>query len=224
MARIDIKGDIVINEYAEFYEWFGWECTCPKAVQSILDATPSGETVDVYINSGGGHVQAGQEIYSVLRSDKRVHIHVQGMACSAASIIAMAGQSDMSPVAMLMIHNVSGGAMGDYHEMEKAQRELRTMNEALANAYADKTGMDMQKLLSMMDRETWLTANQCIEYGFIDAIDTPATANAYAVNAYESGLKLTSEMMEKAKTEMVQKKNDDALKNKLVEDLDMYGV
>ena len=223
MSEIQIKGDIVVNEYSEFYEWFGWECTCPKDVKEIIDATPENETIDVYINSPGGHVTAGQEIYSLLRQDKRTRIHIQGMACSSASIIAMAGHSDMSPVAMLMVHNVSGGASGDFHEMEKAQRELKSMNEALAGAYADKTGMDMQKLLQLMDRETWLTANQCVELGFVDEIDKPAQANMY-VNAYESGLKMTDEMLAKAKSEMKKAKENEDLAKSIIEDLDLYGV
>lgn len=223
MAEINVKGDIVINEYAEFYRWFDWECTCPKDVKDILDSADRDEQIDVYINSGGGHVTAGQEIYSMLRQDKRVRIHIQGMACSAASIVAMAGKSDMSPVAMLMIHNVSGGAQGDFHEMEKAQRELKAMNEALANAYVEKTGMDRDTLLKMMDRETWLTANQCLEHGFIDEIDKPAQTNMY-VNTYESGLKMTDEMLAKAKNEMAKAKENEALAQEIIKDLDMYGV
>lgn len=223
MSEINVKGDIVINEYAEFYKWFDWECTCPQDVKSILDSTPENEQIDVYINSGGGHVTAGQEIYSMLRQDKRVRIHIQGMACSAASIVAMAGKSDMSPVAMLMIHNVSGGAQGDFHEMEKAQRELKAMNEALANAYVEKTGMDRDTLLKMMDRETWLTANQCLEHGFIDEIDKPAQTNVY-VNAYERGLRMTDEMLVKAKAEMKKAKENEALAKSIIEDLDFYGV
>lgn len=223
MADVQIKGDIVVNEYAEFYDWFGWECTCPKSVKAILDATPKDEPIDVYINSGGGHVTAGQEIYSMLRQDSRTRIHIQGMACSAASIIAMAGQSDMSPVAMLMIHNVCGGATGDFHEMEKAKQELKAMNEALANAYAVKTGMDMQKLLSLMDKETWLTANQCVEYGFVDSIDAPAQ-NVQYLNSFESGLKMTDEMLNRAKAEMAKAKENEAIAQSIIEDLDMYGV
>lgn len=223
MAEINVKGDIVINEYAEFYKWFDWECTCPQDVKSVLDSTPADEQIDVYINSGGGHVTAGQEIYSMLRQDKRVRIHIQGMACSAASIVAMAGKSDMSPVAMLMIHNVSGGAQGDFHEMEKAQRELKAMNEALANAYVEKTGMDRDTLLKMMDRETWLTANQCLEHGFIDEIDKPAQTNMY-VNTYESGLRMTDEMLNKAKAEMKKAKENETLAQEIIKDLDMYGV
>lgn len=223
MSEINVKGDIVINEYAEFYKWFDWECTCPQDVKSVLDSTPENEQIDVYINSGGGHVTAGQEIYSLLRQDKRVRIHIQGMACSAASIVAMAGKSDMSPVAMLMIHNVSGGAQGDFHEMEKAQRELKAMNEALANAYVEKTGMDRDTLLKMMDRETWLTANQCLEHGFIDEIDKPAQTNVY-VNAYESGLKMTDEMLAKAKNEMAKARENEKIAREIIEDLDLYGV
>lgn len=223
MAEINVKGDIVINEYAEFYKWFDWECTCPQDVKSVLDSTPADEQIDVYINSGGGHVTAGQEIYSLLRQDKRVRIHIQGMACSAASIVAMAGKSDMSPVAMLMIHNVSGGAQGDFHEMEKAQRELKAMNEALANAYVEKTGMDRDTLLKMMDKETWLTANQCIEHGFVDEIDKPAQANMY-VNTYESGLKMTDEMLNRAKAEMAKASENEKIAREIIEDLDMFGI
>lgn len=223
MSEINVKGDIVINEYAEFYRWFDWECTCPQDVKSILDSTPENEQIDVYINSGGGHVTAGQEIYSLLRQDKRVRIHIQGMACSAASIVAMAGKSDMSPVAMLMIHNVSGGAQGDFHEMEKAQRELKAMNEALANAYVEKTGMDRDTLLKMMDRETWLTANQCLEHGFIDEIDKPAQTNMY-VNTYESGLKMTDEMLNRAKAEMAKASENEKIAREIIEDLDMFGI
>lgn len=223
MAEIQIKGDIVINDYKEFYDWLEWECVCPKDVKSILDNADKDETIDVFINSGGGHVMAGQEIYSMLRADKRVKIHIQGMACSAASIIAMAGTSDISPCGLLMIHNVSGGASGDYHEMEKAQRELKTMNEALANAYACKTGMDREALLKMMDKETWLTANQCTEYGFIDAIDTPAQ-NVQYVNSYESGLRMTDSMLEQVKNEMKKAKENERISQEIIKDLDMYGV
>lgn len=221
MADIHIKGDIIINDYKEFYDWFGWDSICPNDVNEVLKNTAPDERIDVYINSGGGHVMAGQEIYSALRADQRVYIHVQGMACSAASIIAMAGKSDISPVGMLMIHNVSGAASGDYHEMEKARIELKTMNEALVHAYADKTGMDTEQLLKMMDKETWLTANQCVEYGFINNIDKPANANAVTYNSYNSGIRLTDELIEKARKEI---REHETLKNQLLEDLDMYGV
>ena len=98
------------------------------------------------------------------------------------------------------------------------------MNEALASAYCDKTGMDKDKLLQLMDKETWLTANQCVDLGFINHIDKPANTNSYALNAVETGIKLTPEMMEKAKAEMNKKAENEALKKSLMEDLDSYGV
>ena len=148
-----------------------------------------------------------------------------GMACSAASIIAMAGKSSISPVGMLMIHNVSGYADGDYHEMDKTSNELKQMNEALARAYHVKSGMDMDKLLKLMDKETWLTANQCIEYGLIDSIEKPVqNGNVLMVNGINDGVRLTPEMMQKIEAEMQEADAKQKLKNSLIEDLDDYGV
>ena len=141
MARIDVKGDIITNDYGWIYELFEWDCIYPKKVMDIIEASAPDEPLDVYINSGGGLVNAGQEIYSTLLSHKkRVNIHIEGLAASAASIIAMAGPSEISPVGMVMIHNVSGGAQGDYHAMEKSAEVLKQYNAALCAAYCAKTG------------------------------------------------------------------------------------
>lgn len=222
--NIDIKGDIVIDDYAELYQFYGWDYTCPYQVRNLMNQAADDETIDVYINSGGGHVEAGQKIYSMLRNDRRTRIHVQSMACSAASLIAMAGISDISPAACLMVHNVAGGARGDYHEMEKAQRELMTLNEAIASAYVHKSGMSMDDALAMMDRETWLTARQCVEMKLIDAIDTPANGVDAAVAAVDYGIRMTPEMMEKAKAGIAQKKADKAEADAILADLDKFGA
>ena len=225
MKTIDVKGDIVINEWARFYRWLGWDCICPKDVSDVISEAEDGEEIRVNINSGGGHVMAGQEIYSVLSKNPNVTISVEGMACSAASIIAMAGKSSISPVGMLMIHNVSGYAEGDYHDMDKTSDELKRMNEALANAYHVKSGMDMDKLLKLMDKETWLTANQCIEYGLIDSIEQPVQqGNGLRLNAINSGVRLTPELMKKVEEDMKREEESTRLKEELISDLDDYGV
>ena len=226
MKVINVKGDIVINEWARFYKWLGWDCVCPKDVTDVISEAEDGEEIRVNINSGGGHVMAGQEIYSVLSKNPNVQISVEGMACSAASIIAMAGKSSISPVGMLMIHNVSGYSEGDYHEMDKTSNELKQMNEALASAYHVKSGMEMDKLLKLMDKETWLTANQCIEYGLIDEIEKPVNQgnNVLMINGINSGVRLTPEMMEKVEADMKKAEENAALKKQLMEDLDNYGV
>ena len=227
MAKINIKGDIVVNAWGWIYDFFGLDHVTPQMVLDTIDATPDDESIDVYINSGGGHVTAGQEIYSALRDDPRVHIHVVGMACSAASIIAMAGDSDISPVGMVMVHNVSGYAEGDCNEMEKAERELRSMNEALAMAYEAKSGMESDKLLEMMDRETWLTARQCVEYGLIDRISKPKQ-KAMAVNSIDYGLSVTPEMVAEAEFHRKAMQEEEAKRAEkakaLLDDLDAYGV
>ena len=168
--RIDVKGTIVSNDDKWIYEWFEYDATCPNDVIKVIDQA-NGEPLEVYINSGGGDIFAGSEIYSALRSYKgEVNVHVVGFAASAASVIACAGKSDISPTAMFTIHNVSGGARGDYHVMDKESDVLQTANKSIAAAYMAKTGMSEQEALAMMDKETWLTAQQAVDKGLIDKI------------------------------------------------------
>ena len=169
--RINLFGTIVENEDKWIYEWFGMEAVCPKDIIDAIAKIDDKETVDVYINSPGGSVFAGSSIYSTLRElHDRVKIHVVGIAASAASVVACAGQSDISPTAMLMIHNSSSACRGDYHAMDKESEVLQQVNKAIASAYVAKTGMSEQEALELMDRESWITASQAVEYGLIDAI------------------------------------------------------
>ena len=170
MTKIEIKGTIVNNDYKEIYEFYGYECTSPK---DVIDALPSdGSSVEIILNSGGGHVTAGQEIYSVLKSyEGHVTAKVFSLAASAASIIALgADKVLMSPVAQIMIHNVSGGADGDYHVMEKEAEVLKAFNKAISTAYVMKTGKTEDEVLELMDNETWLNAKDAVEQGFADEI------------------------------------------------------
>ena len=161
---------------------------------------------------------AGQEIYSKLKRRNDVTIEIQSLAGSAASVIAMAGKSKISTVGMLMIHNVSmHGASGDCKAMEKNAEILHRMNEALASAYTEKTGMTLQETLELMDKETWLTARQCIEYGFVDEI---AENEVQMLNASQ-GLRLTDDIRKRVIEERNKKEKEKA---EILKDLDMYGV
>ncbi len=223
MAKIDIKGDIISNGDKMIYDWLGWDSTCPTDIKSILEATPAEEPVDVYINSGGGDVFAGQEMYAALKADKRVNIHVESLAGSAAGVVAMSGHCSMSPVAMIMIHNVSMcNASGDYHEMQKNVSALKQMNEAMAAAYVEKSGKSLDEILELMDKETWLTANQCLEYGFIDEIERNEEPNMYT-NAI-SGQKLTDEIRQRTLSEIKEAEKLKKSKEELLNDLDMFGI
>lgn len=220
MATINIRGDIVGNDDKWIYEWFDMDATCPRDVKDILGTAEENEPIEVLINSGGGSVMAGQEIYSALKGNSRVTIKIQSLAGSAAGVVAMAGRCLISPVAMIMIHNVSmNGASGDYHVMQKNAEILKQMNAAMASAYAEKSGRPLDEILRMMDRETWLTANQCLEYGFVDAIMTDQQPGILT-NAY-SGMWLTDEIRQKAIKEREEKEKE---RNELLEDLDLYGI
>lgn len=168
--RIHIKGVIIPNDYKWIYDWCEMDSICPREVLDLIDQA-KGEKLDVYINSGGGDVFAGNEIYSALREyTGEVNIHIVGCAGSAASVIACAGYSDITPTGMFMYHNVSGGAQGDYHVMDKSSEILKTANKAISTAYQIKTGKTEKELLESMDKETWITAQEAVEQGFVDKI------------------------------------------------------
>lgn len=126
----------------------------------------------VWINSPGGDCVAAAQIYNMLSNYKgKVTVKIDGIAASAASVIAMAGTEVlMSPVSMLMIHNPMTIAMGDHAEMQKAIDMLAEVKESIINAYSFKTGLSRAKLSHLMDAETWMDANKAVELGFADDI------------------------------------------------------
>lgn len=168
--RIDIRGVLIPNDYKFFYDFFGMDATCPEDVRKVLDAVQLGDEIEVYINSGGGVIDVGSEIYTMLRGRTDVKIFITGEACSAASVIAMAGYCEMSPTALMMVHCVSTGARGNHSTMEHTAEVLRTADQALCTAYTAKTGKSEMEVLEMMEQETWLTAEQAKKEGLIDAI------------------------------------------------------
>ena len=173
--KIEIKGAIVPDGEGWIYDYFEIPCCCPKKVNRAL-AQAAGKEVDIYINSGGGNIFAGSEIYEAIRAyPGKKKIHVVGTAASAASVVACAGPSEIAPTAMVMIHNASSpGAAGDYHAKDKESEVLQKANQAIAAAYTEKNGMSQEEALRLMDRETWLSAKEAVELGLIDAISQPA--------------------------------------------------
>ena len=161
---------MIPNDYKWFYDWFKEDSTCPRDVQKVLDAVVDGDEIEVYINSPGGVIDVGSEIYTLLRGQNNVKIYITGEACSAASIVAMAGYCEMSPTALMMVHCVSSGVRGNHSDMEHMAEVLRTADRALCTAYVAKTGMSEEEALELMEHETWLTAEQARERGLIDAI------------------------------------------------------
>ena len=128
--------------------------------------------ITVWINSPGGDCVAAAQIYNMLMDYPHdVTVKIDGIAASAASVIAMAGAKVlMSPVSMLMIHNPATIAFGDKAEMEKAIAMLAEVKESIMNAYEIKTGLSRARLSHMMDAETWMDANKAVELRFVDGI------------------------------------------------------
>ena len=128
--------------------------------------------ITVWINSPGGDCFAAAEIYNMLLSyDGKVTVMIDGLAASAASVIAMAGDKViMSPVSMIMIHNPATVAMGDHNDMAKAIDMLEEVKNSIINAYVTKTGLSRNKLSTLMENETWLDSNKAMELHFADEI------------------------------------------------------
>lgn len=168
--QIPIKGVIVSNDDQWIYDWLELDSVSPRNVAAAI-ADANGAPLDVEINSGGGDLMAGSEIYAALQGyPGEVRIHIVGMACSAASVIACAGWCDMARTGLLMIHNVSSAADGDHRDLEHQAGVLRTADRAVAAAYRAKTGKPVDELLEWMADETWMTAEDALAAGLIDAI------------------------------------------------------
>ena len=149
--------------------WFDDDVT-PQIFKDELNSG-SGD-ITVWINSPGGDCIAAAQIYNMLMDYKgNVTVKIDGIAASAASVIAMAGTKVLvSPVSMLMIHNPMTVAFGNSAEMQKAIDMLGSVKDSILNAYEIKTGLSRTKLSHLMDAETWMDANKAIELGFADEL------------------------------------------------------
>ena len=166
--------------------WFDDDVT-PKLFREQLNAA-NGDIV-LYVNSPGGDCVAASQIYTMLMEYKgRVTVKIDGIAASAASVIAMAGTEVlMAPTALLMVHNPLTVAIGDTEEMQKAIAMLDEVKESIITSYELKTGMSRAKLAHLMDAETWMNAQKAIELGFADGILTREVGvpDGIPINSYQ---------------------------------------
>nr|DAM81550.1 MAG TPA: Putative ATP dependent Clp protease [Caudoviricetes sp.] len=168
-GELSVERTLFLNGEISDETWYGDEVT-PQLFKDELNAD-SGD-ITVWINSPGGDVFAAAQIYNMLRDYKgHVTVKIDGLAASAASVIAVAGDTVLvSPVAMMMIHNPATLAMGNTKDMEAAISMLNEVKESILNAYVDKTGLSRNKLSKMMDDETWFNAKKAVELGFADKV------------------------------------------------------
>lgn len=200
--KIEIKGAIIPNDDKWIYDWCEMDATCPRDIAKIIDTLPMGEPLDVYINSPGGEIFTGSEIYALLQeynqTKGRVINHVVGLAASAASVILCAAESDIAPTAMVMMHNVISGEYGDYRAMDKKSEVLQKATRAMANAYTKKTGKSEEEILEIMNHESWFTAREAVEMGLVDRIAEP---EYQLINGYRSPL-LPQKVIEKIRNSL----------------------
>ena len=160
--------------------------------------------ITIWINSPGGDCIAASQIYTMLMDYKGdVTVKIDGIAASAASVIAMAGTKVlMAPTAMMMIHNPATIAFGDHEDMRKAIDMLEEVKESIINAYEIKTSLSRAKLSHLMDEETWMNAKKAIELGFADGMledekKAPASDEAYAFSGKAVAMALFNKLTEK---------------------------
>lgn len=205
--------------------WFDDDVT-PQLFRDELNA--GNGDITVWINSPGGDCVAAAQIYNMLMNYKgNVTIKIDGIAASAASVIAMAGTKViMSPVSMMMIHNPATAAFGDSADMQKAIAMLDEVKESIINAYEIKTGLSRTKLSHLMDAETWMDANSAIEMGFADEImqrnvsdniEVPKVSMVFSQAAVTNSLmdKLSAKCCIQPKSEPTNKVSADSLMERL---------
>ena len=180
--------------------WFDDEIT-PAAFKAEL--TSGSGPITVWINSPGGDCVAAAQIYNMLMDyPADVTVRIDGIAASAASVIAMAGTKvQMSPVSVMMIHNPLTVAMGDSDEMRRAIQLLDEVKESIINAYEIKTGLSRAKLSHLMDGETWMNAKKALELGFCDEILYQPEAEPAPEDSFTfSRRAVTNSLLDKLKT------------------------
>ena len=189
--------------------WYDDEVT-PALFKEELMAG-SGD-ITVWINSPGGDCVAAAQIYNMLMDYPHdVTVKIDGIAASAASVIAMAGTKVLiSPVGMLMIHNPATIAWGDSAEMQKAIEMLGSVKDSIINAYEIKTGLSRTKLSHMMDAETWMDTNKAVELGFADGIlertETPVDMETPEITMLYSKAAVVNSLMDKIAAKCVTRK------------------
>ncbi|EAE8881102.1 Clp protease ClpP [Listeria monocytogenes] len=176
-AEIDIYGDIV----ADGYQWYESDITSFD-FKKDLDALGDVSKIYVNINSNGGFVYEGQAIYNQLvRHPAQIHVRIDGMAASIASVIAMAGDIiEMPANAQMMIHEPAGGAFGNKSDLESAIRALDASKQSIIAAYRMHTTLEVSEIESMMAEEKWMSGQEAYELGFATLVTNPLQQVALA--------------------------------------------
>lgn len=222
-----MNGEVIPSDYADVYDYLGYENINPKTVkQALSDA--DGSDVTLEINSPGGYVDAGSEIYTALKEYQgQVTAKITGQACSAASWIALAADRvEMSPTAQMMIHRASTMSIGNSDDLASDLNALNSLDKSFVDLYSQRTGLDAQEVYRLMCNTTWMNAKEAVDKGFADEIMFQNDKKPALVNA-DGSLSVKPDTINKIKnllhgksTENVvklqeNKKNDSQIQSKL---------
>lgn len=208
MKKIQMKGVVIPNDYKDVFDWMNKDSFSPLSIQNQLDDA-DGEDITLEINSPGGYVDAGSEIYTALKEyPGKVTANIVGKACSAASWIALAADHvAMSPTAQMMIHRASGIAQGNVDDVNSQANALNELDQSFVDLYAKRTGKTKDEIYDMMKSNTWMNAKTAKANGFIDEImfenEAPTVVNA------TGGLILNDQMISKIKNLLHSESSDD---------------
>lgn len=208
MKKVQMKGVVVPNDYKDVFDWMNQDSFSPLSIQNQLDDA-DGEDITLEINSPGGYVDAGSEIYTALKEyPGKVTANIVGQACSAASWIALAADHvAMSPTAQMMIHRASGIAQGNVDDVNSQANALNELDQSFVDLYAKRTGKSKDEIYDMMKSNTWMNAKTAKANGFIDEImfenEAPTVVNS------TGGLILNDQMISKIKNLLHSESSDD---------------
>lgn len=226
-----MNGEVIPSDYADVYDYLGYENINPKAIKQALNEA-NGSDVTLEINSPGGYVDAGSEIYTALKEYQgQVTAKITGQACSAASWIALAADRvEMSPTAQMMIHRASTMSIGNSDDLASDLNALNSLDKSFVDLYSQRTGLDTQEVYRLMCNTTWMNAKEAVDKGFADEImfqndKKPALVNADGslsvkpdtINKIKNLLhsKSTENFVKPLQTTPKNKENDSQLQKKL---------
>lgn len=212
MVTIQMNGEVIPSDYADVYDYLGYENINPKAIKQALNEA-NGSDVELEINSPGGYVDAGSEIYTALKEYQgQVIAKITGQACSAASWIALAADRvEMSPTAQMMIHRASTISIGNSDDLASDLNALNSLDKSFVDLYSQRTGLDAQEVYRLMCNTTWMNAKEAVDKGFADEIMFQNDKKPALVNA-DGSLSVKPDTINKIKNLLHSKSTENVVK------------
>ena len=207
-----MNGEVIPSDYADVYDYLGYENINPKAIKQALNEA-NGSDVELEINSPGGYVDAGSEIYTALKEYQgQVIAKITGQACSAASWIALAADRvEMSPTAQMMIHRASTISSGNSDDLASDLNALDSLDKSFVDLYSQRTGLDAQQVYRLMCNTTWMNAKEAVDKGFADEIMFQNDKKPALVNA-DGSLSVKPDTINKIKNLLHKKSTENVVK------------